>query len=142
VLGSAELMVVGVLNLVTADLRVSIPAAGTLVTDNALGLGIGGPVLTALTIKLNRRTVLAGTLIQPGIAFGSFAAGVALGNFTASATVLAGLVIAAISIVVALGHQLPQAAGRPGEGGADPRGRVTQPGSPLDLEGTMTWRAP
>jgi DHA1 family inner membrane transport protein len=32
------------------------------VTVYALGLAIGGPVLTALTIKLNRRTVLAGAL--------------------------------------------------------------------------------
>jgi MFS transporter, DHA1 family, inner membrane transport protein len=63
VLGSAELLVVGVLNLIAADLRVSIPAAGALVTANALGLAVGGPILTALTIKLNKRTVLAGTLI-------------------------------------------------------------------------------
>src|SRR3712207_2223016 len=62
VLGSAELLVVGVLNLIAADLRVSIPAAGTLVTAYALGLAIGGPLLTALTIKLNKRTVLIGTL--------------------------------------------------------------------------------
>ena len=63
VLGSAELLVVGVLNLITADLRVSIPAAGALVTAYALGLAIGGPILTALTIKLNKRTILIGTLI-------------------------------------------------------------------------------
>ncbi|WP_067831973.1 MFS transporter [Actinomadura kijaniata] len=62
VLGSAELLVVGVLNLIAADLRVSLPAAGTLVTAYALGLAIGGPVLTALTIRLDRRTVLAGAL--------------------------------------------------------------------------------
>jgi MFS transporter, DHA1 family, inner membrane transport protein len=63
VLGTAELMVVGVLNLIAADLQVSIPAAGALVTANALGLAVGGPILTALTIKLNRRTILVGTLI-------------------------------------------------------------------------------
>jgi MFS transporter, DHA1 family, inner membrane transport protein len=63
VLGSAELLVVGVLNLVAADLQVSIPAAGTLVTGYALGLAIGGPILAALTIKLDKRTVLIGTLV-------------------------------------------------------------------------------
>jgi MFS transporter, DHA1 family, inner membrane transport protein len=63
VLGSAELLVVGVLNLISVDLRISIPAAGTLVTANALGLAIGGPILTALTIKLNKRTILIGTLV-------------------------------------------------------------------------------
>src|ERR687889_1057078 len=63
VLGSAELLVVGVLNLIAADLRVSIPAAGTLVTAYALGLALGGPVLTALTIRLDKRTVLIGALV-------------------------------------------------------------------------------
>ncbi|HEY3062757.1 MAG TPA: MFS transporter [Chloroflexota bacterium] len=62
VLGSAELLVVGVLNLIAADLQVSIPAAGTLVTAYALGLAIGGPILTALTINVNKRTILVGTL--------------------------------------------------------------------------------
>jgi DHA1 family inner membrane transport protein len=37
VLGSAELLVVGVLNLIAADLQISIPTAGTLVTAYALG---------------------------------------------------------------------------------------------------------
>jgi DHA1 family inner membrane transport protein len=63
VLGSAELLAVGVLDLIAADLRVSIPAAGTLVTAYALGLAIGGPILTALTIKLHKRTILLGTLL-------------------------------------------------------------------------------
>jgi MFS transporter, DHA1 family, inner membrane transport protein len=63
VLGSAELLVVGVLDLIAADLQVSIPAAGTLVTAYALGLAIGGPVLTMMTIRLNKRTVLVGALV-------------------------------------------------------------------------------
>jgi MFS transporter, DHA1 family, inner membrane transport protein len=63
VMGSTELLIVGVLDLVAADLRISLPAAGTLVTAYALGLAIGGPVLTALTIRLNKRTVLAAMLV-------------------------------------------------------------------------------
>jgi MFS transporter, DHA1 family, inner membrane transport protein len=63
VMGSSELLIVGVLNLVAGDLSVSVSAAGTLVTGYALGLAIGGPILTALTIKLNRRTILCGTLM-------------------------------------------------------------------------------
>lgn len=62
VVGTAELIVVGLLNLIAADLRVSTPAAGALVTANALGLAVGGPILTALTIKLNKRIVLIGAL--------------------------------------------------------------------------------
>ncbi|WP_067482496.1 MFS transporter [Actinomadura hibisca] len=63
VLGSAELLVVGVLNLIAADLHVSIPTAGTLVTAYALGLALGGPLLAALTIRLDKRAVLAGALV-------------------------------------------------------------------------------
>jgi DHA1 family inner membrane transport protein len=62
VLGSAELLVVGVLDLIAADLQVSIPAAGASVTGYALGLAIGGPLLAMLTIRLDKRTVLGGAL--------------------------------------------------------------------------------
>jgi DHA1 family inner membrane transport protein len=62
VLGSGELLVVGLLNLIAADLHVSIPAAGVLVTAYALGLAVGGPILTALTIKLDKRRILIGTV--------------------------------------------------------------------------------
>ncbi|GAB3976967.1 MFS transporter [Actinoallomurus acanthiterrae] len=62
VLGSGELLVVGVLNRIAADLHVTIPAAGTLVTVYALGLAIGGPILTALTIKLEKKIVLIGAV--------------------------------------------------------------------------------
>jgi DHA1 family inner membrane transport protein len=63
VMGSAELLVIGVLDLIAADLHVPIPTAGTLVTGYALGLAIGGPILTALTLTLNKRTVLVGSLV-------------------------------------------------------------------------------
>jgi DHA1 family inner membrane transport protein len=63
VMGSSELLIVGVLDLVAGDLSVSVSTAGTLVTGYALGLAIGGPILTALTIRLNRRTILSGTLM-------------------------------------------------------------------------------
>jgi hypothetical protein len=55
VLGSGELLAVGLLNLISADLEVSVRAAGALVTAYAVGLAIGGPILTALTIRLDRR---------------------------------------------------------------------------------------
>jgi DHA1 family inner membrane transport protein len=62
VMGSTELLVVGVLDLIATDLGVSIPAAGALVTAYALGLAIGGPILTAVTIRLDKRTALVGAL--------------------------------------------------------------------------------
>ncbi|WP_370617799.1 MFS transporter [Mumia sp. Pv 4-285] len=62
VMGSSELLVVGVLTLVADDLAVSVSSAGSLVTGYALGLAFGGPLLTALTIRLDRRTILCAIL--------------------------------------------------------------------------------
>ena len=62
VMGCAEMLVVGLLDLITENLSVSVPAAGALVTANALGLAIGGPLLTLLTTRLDRRTVLLAAL--------------------------------------------------------------------------------
>ena len=62
VLGCAEMLVIGMLDLIAADLRISIPAAGLLLTAQAVGVAVGGPILTALTIKLNQRTVLVASL--------------------------------------------------------------------------------
>lgn len=84
VLGSAEMLVVGVLNLIAADLQVSIPAAGGLVTAYALGLAVGGPVLTALTIRLDKRTILVASLVL-----------FILGNLVAVSTASYGLFLAA-----------------------------------------------
>ena len=58
VLGSGELLVVGVLNRIATDFGVSIASAGQMVTVYALGLAIGGPILTAVTIKLEKKLVL------------------------------------------------------------------------------------
>jgi DHA1 family inner membrane transport protein len=60
VMGCAEMLVVGLLDLIAADLAVSVPAAGGLVTANALGLAVGGPLLTFLTTGLDRDLVLLG----------------------------------------------------------------------------------
>lgn len=57
-MGSAELLVVGVLNLIATDTDVTISTAGTLVTAYALGQAIGGPILTAVTVRFPRRLVL------------------------------------------------------------------------------------
>ncbi|MFE3178068.1 MFS transporter [Amycolatopsis sp. NPDC059235] len=61
VMGVTELLVPGVLNLVAADLGVSLQSAGMLVTAQALGVALGGPLLTALTVRLGKRTILAGS---------------------------------------------------------------------------------
>ncbi|MFG3706447.1 MFS transporter [Micromonospora sp. NPDC047670] len=63
VLGSTELVIVGVLDLIAADTGVTVSAAGALVTAYALGLSIGGPVLTALTIRVQRQTLLWASML-------------------------------------------------------------------------------
>lgn len=63
VLGSGELLVVGVLDRIAGSLNVTIAEAGNVVTVYALGLAIGGPILTALTIKLEKKIVLIGTVV-------------------------------------------------------------------------------
>jgi DHA1 family inner membrane transport protein len=59
VLGSAEIVVVGLLNLIAKDMHVSLGTAGTLVTAYALGISIGGPILASLSIRLDRRLLLS-----------------------------------------------------------------------------------
>jgi MFS transporter, DHA1 family, inner membrane transport protein len=63
VIGTAELVIVGVLNLIADDLDVSLSTAGLLVTAYALGISIGGPIVTAATIKMARHTLLCAALV-------------------------------------------------------------------------------
>ena len=58
VIGTAELVVVGILNLIAASQHVSVSSAGLLVTSYALGIAIGAPLMTALTIRVDRRLLL------------------------------------------------------------------------------------
>ena len=60
IMGCAEMLAVGMIDLIAADLSVSLSAAGALVTANALGLAIGGPLLTFALTSLDRRAVLLG----------------------------------------------------------------------------------
>jgi MFS transporter, DHA1 family, inner membrane transport protein len=63
VLGTAEFVIVGVLDLVARDLRVSIATAGHLVMAYALGISIGGPIVTAMAVRMDRRRLLAAALL-------------------------------------------------------------------------------
>lgn len=53
---------IGLLVVVAGDLGVSVPSAGALVTAYAVGLAVGGPLLTAVTIRWDRRTVVLGSV--------------------------------------------------------------------------------
>ncbi|WP_010462393.1 MFS transporter [Acidovorax radicis] len=57
-IGTTEFVIVGLLPTVAADLAISIPSAGLLVSLYALGVAVGAPMLTALTGKLPRKALL------------------------------------------------------------------------------------
>ncbi len=56
--GTAEFVIAGVLPDVALGLGVSIPVAGYLVTGYAIGIAIGGPLLTMATGRLNRKALV------------------------------------------------------------------------------------
>ncbi|OAM74332.1 MFS transporter [Devosia elaeis] len=56
--GTAEFVIAGVLPDVALGLGVSIPVAGFLISGYAMGIALGGPLLTLLTKKLNRKRLV------------------------------------------------------------------------------------
>jgi DHA1 family inner membrane transport protein len=56
--GTTEFVIAGVLPEVATGLGVSIPTAGYLVSGYALGIAIGGPLLTLATARVSRKTLL------------------------------------------------------------------------------------
>jgi predicted MFS family arabinose efflux permease len=57
-IGTTEFVIVGLIPTMAADLGVSLPSAGLLVSLYALGVAVGAPVLTALTGNWKRKYVL------------------------------------------------------------------------------------
>jgi DHA1 family inner membrane transport protein len=61
-IGTTEFVIVGLIPTIAADLGVSLPSAGLLVSLYALGVAVGAPVLTALTGKVPRKALLLGLM--------------------------------------------------------------------------------
>ncbi|KUN87042.1 MFS transporter [Streptomyces griseoruber] len=57
-IGTTEFVMMGLLPDVAADLHISLPTAGHLVSAYALGVVIGAPLLAAVTARMRRRTLL------------------------------------------------------------------------------------
>ncbi|MDV3470086.1 MFS transporter [Stenotrophomonas sp. C3(2023)] len=57
-IGTTEFVIVGLIPTIASDLQVSLPSAGLLVSLYALGVAVGAPVLTALTGRVPRKTLL------------------------------------------------------------------------------------
>lgn len=62
-IGTTEFVIVGLIPTIAADLQVSLPSAGLLVSLYALGVAVGAPVLTALTGTLPRKLLLLGLML-------------------------------------------------------------------------------
>lgn len=61
-IGTAEFVMMGVLPQAAADLGISIPAAGNLISGYALGVVVGAPTLTLLGTRLSKKTMLITTM--------------------------------------------------------------------------------
>lgn len=61
-IGTTEFVIVGLIPTIAADLQVSLPSAGLLVSLYALGVAVGAPVLTALTGRVPRKALLLGLM--------------------------------------------------------------------------------
>lgn len=91
-IGVTEFVIMGLLMQVSADLGVSISAAGLLMTGYALGVFVGAPILTLATRRLPRKTTL---LVLMAI--------FTLGNVIAAIAPSYGVLMAA-RLVTALAH--------------------------------------
>ncbi len=61
--GTTEFVIAGVLPQVAAGLGISVPSAGYLVSGYAIGIAVGGPLLTLATARLSRKTLLIGLTV-------------------------------------------------------------------------------
>src|SRR6266545_841833 len=102
-LTTAEFVVAGILPEVAADLSVSVSSAGHLVTAYALGMAIGGPVVTLVTVQLPRKP-LAVALLAVFVAGNLAAASAPTYRALLAARAVSGLVVAtffAMAVVIA-----------------------------------------
>ncbi|GLS17165.1 chloramphenicol resistance protein [Labrys miyagiensis] len=61
-IGTTEFVIVGLLPTVANDLHITLPLAGLIVSVYALGVTFGAPVITALTGRLDRKSLLLGLM--------------------------------------------------------------------------------
>ena len=102
-IGTTEFVINGLQTHIAADLGVSIPAAGLLVSGFAVGIIVGAPLLTVLGLRVRRRTVLLAAMVlfaganvlvalaptYPALMVGRVLSGVAVGGFYGVGAVVA-----------------------------------------------------
>src|SRR5699024_6843547 len=80
-IGTTEVVMIGLLPTIAKGFSISIASTGWLVTSYAIGVAIGGPVVTAFTNKLNRKKLLLAIILL-------FVASNALASVSSSFTLL------------------------------------------------------
>jgi MFS transporter, DHA1 family, inner membrane transport protein len=113
-IGTAELVVVGILNLIAKDASVSVSTAGQLITTYALGIAIGAPLLTVLTGRFGRRLVLRLSLVA-FVAGNALAVGATSFHMLLVARVITGSIhglFIGVASVIAAGLVAPEHRGR------------------------------
>jgi len=106
---TAEFVIAGILPNVATDLSVSIPSAGLLVTAYALATVVGGPVLTSLTARIARKSLLV-RLIVVSVSGNLMAAVAPTYAVLLVSRVVSGLVVAtffAVAVVTAVSMAAP-----------------------------------
>lgn len=112
--GTAEYVIAGLLPNVASDVAISVPSAGLLVTAYAIGVVVGGPLITALTTRVERKTLLLALMTV--FTLGNILAAVAPGyGVLMAARVISSLAHAtlfAVALVVAVNSVAPDKQGR------------------------------
>ncbi|MBT2685008.1 MFS transporter [Bacillus sp. ISL-37] len=91
-IGTTEFVPVGLLSTISEDLNISITLAGLLISGYAMGVAFGAPILTALTNKMSRKTLLMVLMVI-----------FIIGNSIAAVSTSFGLLLAA-RIITAFSH--------------------------------------
>lgn len=91
-IGTTEFVPVGLLSTISEDLNISITLAGLLISGYAMGVAFGAPILTAMTNKMSRKTLLMSLMVI-----------FIIGNSIAAISTSFGLLLAA-RIITAFSH--------------------------------------
>lgn len=100
-IGTEGYMIAGILPLMAADLQVSVPVAGHVVTVFAIGYALGSPLLTVATGGIDRKLVILGTITVFGVA----------NLLAAAAANYAWLMVSRVLLGLAAGTFFPTASG-------------------------------
>ncbi|GLY90955.1 MFS transporter [Actinoallomurus iriomotensis] len=142
--GTAEYVMVGLLPTLSAGLRVPVPTAGLLVSWYALTVAVGGPLVTALTLRLPRKALLLALLVVFAGANAVAAVATGFGMLVAArmVTALTHSTSFAVAIVLAVGMVPPARRGQAIAVVAAGGNLATVLGAPLGtwLGQTYGWR--